>query len=142
MRFSYLCGDKAVDNLKKLRADNKTKYLCNLLVNSKPIPNDKTELKFYISDLGRENAAYVVDYRRIVFGEDRTKLADSIIKGDCCLSVGELDIKGDDIISLGIKGKSVSASQKYLLSSVIKGEIENKREDLLAALKSLDISIL
>ena len=58
------------------------------------------------------------------------------------MSVGELDIKGDDIISLGIKGKSVSASQKYLLSSVIKGEIENKREDLLAALKSLDISIL
>lgn len=142
MRFSYLCGDKAVDNLKKLRADNRTKYLCNLLVNSKPIPNDKTELKFYISDLGRENSAYVVDYRRIVFGEDGTKLADSIIKGDCCLSVGELDMKGDDIISLGIKGKSVSASQKYLLSSVIKGEIENNREDLLAALKSLDISIL
>ncbi len=142
MRLTYLCGNSTADVLKKLRADNNTKRLCKLVSESSPIPNDETQLKFYISALGREDASYVIKYRKAVFGEDKSDLCEKNLNQNLCLSVGELAINGDDILTLGIQGKLISKAQKYLLSSVIKGELENKREVLLETLKNLDISVL
>ncbi len=142
MRLYYLCGASTAEVLKKLRADNKTKRLCKLISESSPIPNDETQLKFYISNLGREVASYVIKYRKSVFGEDKCNKSEEILNKNLCLTVCELAINGDDILSLGIQGKSIHKAQKYLLSSVIKGEIPNQREVLLETLKNLDISVL
>ncbi len=142
MRLSYLCGESTAEVLNKLCADNNTKRLCKLILASTPIPNDETQLKFYISNLGREDASYVIKYRKSVFGEDKCNKSEEILNQNLCLAVNELAVNGDDILSLGIQGKSISKAQKYLLSSVIKGEIPNQREVLLETLKNLDISVL
>ncbi len=142
MRLTKLCGDKALDVLKGLRADNFTKNRCALLLNSSPIPDGETEIKLYISTLGRENAHYLRNYRSVAFGEDKTGRMAHIMSTCSCLSVSELKINGDDIIAVGIKGKAVAEVQKRLLCGVIKGEFPNEREVLLERLKSLDISDL
>ncbi|MBR5278349.1 MAG: polynucleotide adenylyltransferase, partial [Clostridia bacterium] len=71
MRFAALCGSSVLQALNRLKADNNTIEKCALLLSSKPIPNDIIAIKQYISALGRENAAYVANYRRIIFGEDK-----------------------------------------------------------------------
>lgn len=142
MRLTYLCGENVLSVLNNLRADNHTKRHCELLVNSTPIPETETEIKFYVSNLGREAANYVIDYRKIVFGEDKSNRANIIMSTCKCLSVAELNINGDDIKTFGINGKSIAKVQKMLLERVIKGEIINQREVLLEQLKSLDNSML
>lgn len=46
--------------------------------------------------------------------------------------IAMLDIRGNDLLSLGIKGESIGASLRALLYAVIDGEVENKRSELLA----------
>jgi len=142
MRLSYLCGESTEEALTKLRADNNTKRLCKLILTSTPIPKDEIEIRFYISNLGREDTSYVLKYRKAIFGEDKSDLCEKILNQNLCLSVGELKINGNDILSLGIQGKLIPKAQKFLLSSVIKEEIPNQREVLLETLKNLDISVL
>lgn len=142
MRLTYLCREDVLTALNDLRADNYTKKHCELLIRSTPIPDDETKIKFYISNLGRENANYVINYRRIVFGEDEFNITNKIMSTCSCLSISELNVNGNDIKNLGIYGSSIAKAQETLLERVIKGEIENRREVLLEQLKSLDNSAL
>ena len=138
MRFSCVCGNSVVESLSHLRSDNETKRLCALFSSSEPIPKDRYLLKKYISALGRENALAVVKYRRAVFGEDLNLVAERIINSDECLFIKDLDINGNDIIALGITGKNVGEMLGLLLDSVLKDEIENKKEVLLMKAKDID----
>lgn len=131
MRMTCLCGSAVTDALKYLRSDNKTKHLCSVLSSSEPIPEDETKLKLYISQLGRETAGIVLDYRRILYGEDKDFLGERILNSDTCLSVAELAVNGNDLIESGIKGTDVGRILKQLLFSVIINETDNNKKSLL-----------
>lgn len=131
MRLTCLCGSAVTAALKYLRADNRTKQICAALSSSAPIPNDETELKLYISSLGRETAKTVLDYRRILFGEDEDHQGERIIASNICLSVSELAINGNDLLKHGIKGTDIGRIIKQLLYSVITNETENNKKALL-----------
>lgn len=131
MRISCLCGNAVADALDFLRADNNTKNICKALVNSKPIPTDETELKFYISALGREVSETVAIYRRALYGEDPNSTVETVLNSDVCLTLKELAVNGDDIKKLGINGRQVGIVLQNLLSAVILGETENKKSPLL-----------
>ncbi len=131
MRLACLCGNSVGNALKLLRADNKTKHICNLLVNSSPLPKQETELKFYISALGREDALTVARYRRALYGEDALKDTERLLNSNTPLFLTDLAINGSDLLPLGIKGKNIGETLNRLLTSVIKNEIENTKEALL-----------
>jgi len=44
--------------------------------------------------------------------------------------VSELNIKGDDLISLGLKNKEIGEKLNLLLDLVIEGKLDNDREVL------------
>ena len=138
MRLTCLCGEYVTEALGFLKADNYVKHICSLLINSSRIPEDRTEIKKYISKLGRVDALSVVTYRRSRYGEDKNGVAEQILMSNECLFVQDLEIKGNDLLELGFKGKSIGLLLDKLLLSVIEGKIENKKESLLAAVKNID----
>lgn len=138
MRLSCLCKENVVDALDFLRADNHTKHICKKLVNSTPIPNDKILLKKYISHIGREDADVVINYRSALYNEDIDGVARSVINSNECLSISELAIDGNDLLSIGIDGKFIGKALSSLLNFVLEGKIENKKESLLIAAKNID----
>ena len=131
MRLSCLCGSSVGEALRFLRADNKTKQLCNLLINSKPIPKDEIALKLYISAIGREASLSVAVYRRALFGEDSEYKTEKLIASNTPLFLSDLAIDGSDLVKLGISGKCVGETLLRLLNLVIKGEIVNERSTLI-----------
>ncbi len=138
MRLACLCGKEISDALNILRADNRTRELATLLCDSEPIPKDTISKKLLVSSLGRKNAKYLASYRRALFGEDADFLIDRIANSDECLSVSELEINGNDLSKIGLKGKSIGKTLSALLDSVIKGETENKKSALLEKAKRID----
>ena len=138
MRFTCLCGDAVMESLEFLCADNKTKHVCSVLSGSASLPKDVVELKRYISKLGREDATRVVTYRSMLYGEDKNEVAKNLLASDECMFISDLAVNGNDLTAIGFKGKSIGASLDKLLSYVIEGKCENKKESLLAIAKNID----
>lgn len=137
MRLCYLCGRNVIDALNYLHSDNITKQKCRLLLDSTPLPADNIELKFYISAIGRENAAYVTAYRQALYGEDIENSSKYILESDTCLTLQDLAINGSDLIELGIRGEKIGKTLQSLLNLVISEKLENKKAILLEKAKSL-----
>lgn len=138
MRLSCLCKENVVDALAFLRADNRTKHICKTLVDSKPIPKEKVAVKKYISALGREYADLVINYRSALYNEDTDGVARSLVDSEICLSISELAVDGNDLLSIGIEQKSIGKTLSSLLNAVLEEKIENKKESLLIAAKNID----
>ncbi len=137
MRLSCLCGASVADALNYLRADNETKNICRILVNSLPIPEDKPKIKEYIADLGKENAILVSEYRQILYGEDKSEVINDLLSSGEPIFLQDLAINGNDLVNIGIQGASVGRVLKTLLSEVHHNRIENKKEPLLLRAKTL-----
>ncbi len=137
MRLSCLCGNSVIDALNYLRADNETKSICKLLVNSLPIPEELPQLKAYIADLGKENAIIVAEYRQILYGENKLEIVENLLSSKEPIFLHDLAINGNDLVNIGIKGASVGRILKTLLSEVHHNIIENKKEPLLIRAKVL-----
>ena len=134
MRLSCLCGDGIEETLIHLRADNKTKHECRLLINSSPIPSDIRELKKYISSIGREDALMVAAYRRALYDEDEEMLTEAVIASDAPLFISDLAINGRDLQDIGISGRDIGATLSMLLEKVLDDELPNEKQALLASL--------
>jgi tRNA nucleotidyltransferase (CCA-adding enzyme) len=137
MRLACLCGNMTLNALEILRADNRTRELATLLSDSEPIPKDMISKKLLVSSLGRENAKYLAAYRRALFGEDDDFMIEHIADSSDCLSVSELEINGNDLSKIGLKGKQIGKTLSALLDSVISGETENKKSALLEKAKRI-----
>ncbi len=73
-------------------------------------------------------------YREKVISESRR-----IIDADECYSLRQLALKGDDLISLGYKGKEIGIILNTLLKMVIKGTAENTKESLINSISSISL---
>ena len=51
-------------------------------------------------------------------------------------SLKDLAVDGNDMISIGLAGKEIGASLKYLLEAVLNDDVKNEREELLIYLKN------
>ncbi len=136
MRIAYVCKEKSLSALSYLRADNETKRRVDMLLSSSPVPQDIYELKMYISSYGnRKDALDVVSYRHALYNEDSDNIAEKLLDEGRCIFVHELDINGNDLMSMGIEGKEISKAKEYLLSLVLSDLVENKKEALLSYIK-------
>ncbi len=64
------------------------------------------------------------------------KEVEKIIMADTPRKISQLDINGNDLISLGLKGAEVGCALKELLSLVANGKVKNNKDELLAYAES------
>ena len=76
------------------------------------------------------------DLERVEHAERLLKMAESIVKSGECYSLKRLAVNGDDIKKLGYKGAEIKQVLEFVLSGVIKGEIENNKNEILSRLSN------
>ena len=94
-------------------------------------------------DLGRlidvkraDNLAQAPEYQWVSEKVDAAeKLLDEMLRREPCLQLKDLAVNGNDLLALGYSGREIGLALQRLLQAVVAGEIENRREVLLAALK-------
>ena len=140
--------------MKRLRFDNETADTVMTLVryhDAKLKPEPRSILR-WLNRVGPENfkrlliikLADAAAQNAEEFPETVEEIADinamleSLLKERRCFSLKDLSVNGDDLIALGIPhGAQIGAALTALLDLVIDGKVENDREALLAAAKTM-----
>lgn len=131
--FHFAGYEKFKKNLKKLRVDNKTKELAEALFENYLSDYDRVGIKFMLSRIGEEKAKAVLEFRELLSLTSNNELSiyESVLESGECYSLSALAVNGNELISLGTKGKKTGEVLSSLLSKVIKGELPNEKNALL-----------
>lgn len=62
-------------------------------------------------------------------------LAEKINRENQCVKITDLEVKGNDLIGLGLRGKEIGEVLEMLLKAVIDEKVQNERDSLLAYIK-------
>lgn len=124
--------------LHRLKADNETVRCVTTLVSSVPIPVELIDIKKYCHK-NANSSLNIALYRELLFDEKGSILrVKTMIDSGECYSLGQLAVNGSDLVSLGFSGKEIGTILMDLLDKVIAGNLENKKETLLNAVKNID----
>lgn len=83
-----------------------------------------------------DNLAQAPEYRGILEKIDKAEeLLNRMLAEKRCLQLKDLAVNGKDVMALGYSGRAVGEVLQRLLEGVISGEMENRREALLAFLE-------
>jgi len=140
--------------LRRLKCDNATRAEVILLIarhDMRP-PQAEKGVRRLLSELGQD------EFRRLIAcwradSDDRApeirernlriidateKLLDKILAHESCFSLRDLEVNGNDLMSLGVpKGPAVGQVLNELFTLVLDGELLNERETLLARTEKL-----
>lgn len=138
--------DKAHEALTRLKSDNFTKNRVTQLVKLHDTPIDpkeaviKKKLGKYGEDLffeliklqraDNKGLAESFIYRQKNYDEIE-KTAKDILSQKQCFSLKDLAVKGDDLISLGLKGREIGSALKLMLNAVIDAKVSNNKSELI-----------
>ncbi len=122
-------------SLNSLKLKNTSKNLIKFLLDSKNISltQDRTKLKSQLFTYGVENMLAFFDFRA-AFGYDTSSARDivfDIINKKEPFTLSHLKINGADVAAQGYSGADIKAKLVSMLYSVIRGEVDNLREDLI-----------
>lgn len=147
-----LSAQKAETALRRLKADNETILNVVRLIahHDDAIPLTEAGVKralnsltvsgfFDLIKLKRADNSAKGDLAKFRLGEAERlyEIGQKVIKENQCFSLRQLDIKGDDLITLGIpKGKKLGDTLNTLLDAVIDGKVENKKDKLIEYTKN------
>lgn len=108
------------------------------------------EIKRMISKIGAERFFLLLELKKadnsakndFVLDEinelDRiAETAEKLIAENCCMSLAQLEINGDDLKSIGLKGCEIGKCLNSLLDKVMDGEIENNHDKLIEYVKEM-----
>ena len=145
-----LSGDMAEEICTRLRMCKKDREDIVTLIrwHDRNIPITEKDIGLAILALGEENfrrllevkradnLAQAPEYRWVSEKIDAAeKLLDEMLRREPCLQLKDLSVNGNDLLALGYSGREIGLALQRLLRQVVAGEIENRREALLAALK-------
>lgn len=141
--------DIADNVMQRLRFDNRTRHAVTDLVlyhDSVIEPTPKT-VRRWLNKIGKELFSQLLDIRmadikahaegtqesRIERCNALRMIMNDVVAQEQCFSLKNMNVSGDDIISIGVpEGKEVGRILKLLLDEVISGTLENDREVLLS----------
>ena len=138
--------DIAYKSLKELKFSNEVVTCVTQLVShcNNPLPLNKYEMKLLMSKLNTEQMNRLIFINKCKAkraGEESSGFADvlrakclfdEIISNNECYNLKQLEINGNDLISLGIQqGSEIGTMLERLLNMVIEGNINNDKEELL-----------
>ena len=133
LRFYYLLRNLNCDHslvCQQLKTDKKIFLICqeiNKIINIPP--KNKLECKFLLKNFTYDAVKYTI----ILNNCDEEILLSTITSGEPYL-LKHLNIKGEDLIKLGIKGKDIGKTLDNLLQYVINEPEKNKKEHLIKRL--------
>ncbi len=140
----------------RLRFDNDTKNKVVTLVKfhdspimiNEGVTPDRKRLKRIMSQIGKDLIFYLIEikrcdnsaqnpkyYRGDEFYAQTLNIINEIISENECFSVKDLEINGNDLISLGYKGKEIGEKLNLCLDAVIDGKIKNEYNELIGFIK-------
>lgn len=140
----------------RLRFDNDTKNKVVTLVRfhdspimiNEGIAPDRKRLKRIMSQIGKDLIFDLMEvkrcdnsaqkpkyYRGDEFYENTLNMLNEIISENECFSVKDLKINGNDLISMGYKGKELGEKLNLCLDEVIDGKIKNEYDELIEFIK-------
>ena len=143
--FAFLLTDstekEANEALSCLKFSNaERKEITGLLsLQKKDVPKNKIEMKLFISETDME---LIPKYLMLLFAlgveaSSAEKYYAEIRDNKECVYISDLKVNGNDLSKAGIqKGEKIGQALKFILRSVISGEVENKKEELLEFAKN------
>lgn len=136
--------------LNEYRFDNSTKekVIALVKIHDTPIELDRIFIKKRMNRLGADlfldllkvkradNLAQSPQYRWLDKLDKMKKIANEIVEEDC-FTLSALKINGNDLMSIGYKGKKIGDILNELLKEVIEGNLPNEKEALLERAKKI-----
>ncbi len=108
------------------------------------------EIKHIISKIGAENFFLLLELKKadnsakndFVLGENNeldriADTAEKLIGENCCMSLAQLEINGNDLKSAGLKGRAIGECLNSLLDKVMDGELANNHDELIEYAKEM-----
>ena len=141
LRLSYILSASYIENMfgilklpKAVTSDVKT-ILSN---QGYKLPQNKSDAKYMLNKFGISITQNILELKALS-GEDTNKakiLISEIIDNDECYSIKQLDISGNDIMTLGFKGNDVGEILNFLLDAVINEKVTNSILSLIEYIKN------
>ncbi len=137
---------KADEALFRLRCDNATreKVVKLVKIHDTPIEPDSKTVKKKLQKYGEEFFFDLIKLQRadnkglspeFLYRQETydklEEIARLIIEENQCFSLKDLAVKGDDLLSLGLRGKEIGFTLDTLLKAVIEEKCQNNRDSLL-----------
>jgi tRNA nucleotidyltransferase (CCA-adding enzyme) len=136
--------------LRRLRSDNRTISTVKCLIRARhtATPKAEGEMRRLLAFFGEQNLRRLLGLRRAEISaqmpgqrppgleeiEAAETLLSEVLKKECCLSLRDLAVGGEDLIALGMRpGRGIGKLLTGLLDEVIDGRLPNEREALLRA---------
>ena len=137
-----LLADDCISDVRKflsdLRLDGRTINCCNdccQILKSRP-PENVVECKRLLHKYGIDSVECAAACCDAIFGGNYTELLKKIMKSGDCFTLSRLAVNGNDLSSLGLKGKALGEMLEFLLDYVIEHPDNNKKELLLSLASS------
>lgn len=94
-------------------------------------------LTHLLHDLGEDRARELIKLEITLSGANKLGLSylDALISSKVCYRISDLKVGGDDLMSLGVRGKKIGQTMEYLLNCVIEKQVANDKEELLSLAK-------
>lgn len=133
--FGDRAGDEYFSAMSALKSDNKTKdYGKAVLSGSFEKTESRTDINLLLVKYGADVARGITELK-IMLGkatEKERELLSKMLSEKVCYRICDLALRGDDILSLGYRGKDVGRILAALLDRVARGKVKNEREALLS----------
>lgn len=122
--------------LTALRLDSRTIRCCSdaVMLLAKEKPASAYEWKKQLNEYGVDSVSCSALCRDAMQGGHAGRELRSVLKSGECFSVKHLAVSGDDLLSLGIRGKELGETLRFLLDYVMEHPDNNRRELLLSLL--------
>lgn len=149
---AFKSAEIAENVLRRFHASNKlTEKVVQLVYYHQSIENvDEINVKRWISKIGAEQTknlflVRIADLKahnpeKTAWESDvlykTLASVDEIANANCAFSVKDLNVNGNDLISLGFKGKEIGAALNCVLEKVLNDELENDKNQILNYLKN------
>lgn len=128
--------------LEKFKFDNFTIKSCISIKKGMEYPTDDLiEIRKLISTFGEDISYTILDLKEI-YGLDVSKgkkFFNQILENNDPLYIKDLKIDGNILKSLGIKGKDIGTTLKFLLNKVLENPSLNEKEKLMEISKNLQL---
>ncbi len=126
--------------LKRLKYPNDAIKQIKAMVQQKDaVLTDRISLRKFLSSYPADPAPYLA-YRSALnpsFPSDAVQsLYASVIQDNDCVSLNQLNVRGNDLTVLGYQGKEISDTLQELLQAVMEEKVPNKKEKLIAYIKT------
>ncbi len=144
--FSLFCNEVGDADLRafervcdRLRVDNALRGAGRAALSSLGADVESREnIRLALFELGAENVRYLIKLKMLLGMCDGTpmRLLDSILDSGDAWTYRHLAVNGNDLLPLGISGTHVGDALRDALFSVIRGEVENARDELIKFIKT------